>query len=173
MQLCKLRNKHCLDSRKLFLMLFLTISNICDFHMFQSLRVMARLMKECWYHNAAARLTALRIRKTLASLASQEDLKIWKAWLQLPGQCWNGTEIAVLWWWMCSFVNVWAGYTLHTVAFFKVCCSCDIQCSCGGCCLFVRLESAVPLSEGACATKQLLLKGDGMVSSTWRHIVNE
>lgn len=42
----------------------------------ESLRVMARLMKECWYHNAAARLTALRIRKTLASLASQEDLKV-------------------------------------------------------------------------------------------------
>lgn len=42
----------------------------------EPLRVMARLMKECWYHNAAARLTALRIRKTLASLASQEDLKV-------------------------------------------------------------------------------------------------
>ncbi|XP_076460228.1 TGF-beta receptor type-1-like [Babylonia areolata] len=42
----------------------------------EPLRVMSRLMKECWYHNAAARLTALRIRKTLASLASQEDLKI-------------------------------------------------------------------------------------------------
>ncbi|XP_076459416.1 TGF-beta receptor type-1-like [Babylonia areolata] len=42
----------------------------------ESLRVLSRLMKECWYHNAAARLTALRIRKTLASLASQEDLKI-------------------------------------------------------------------------------------------------
>ncbi|KAK7506299.1 hypothetical protein BaRGS_00002411 [Batillaria attramentaria] len=42
----------------------------------ESLRVMARLMKECWYHNAAARLTALRIRKTLAGLASQEDLKV-------------------------------------------------------------------------------------------------
>lgn len=50
---------------------------IVDFCLYlQSLRVMARLMKECWYHNAAARLTALRIRKTLASLASQEDLKV-------------------------------------------------------------------------------------------------
>ncbi|KAL8610512.1 hypothetical protein ACOMHN_060432 [Nucella lapillus] len=42
----------------------------------EPLRVMSRLMKECWYHNAAARLTALRIRKNLASLASQEDLKV-------------------------------------------------------------------------------------------------
>ncbi|CAL1543622.1 unnamed protein product [Lymnaea stagnalis] len=42
----------------------------------ESLRVMARLMKECWYSNAAARLTALRIRKTLACLAEQEDIKI-------------------------------------------------------------------------------------------------
>ncbi|XP_005103381.1 TGF-beta receptor type-1 [Aplysia californica] len=42
----------------------------------ESLRVMARLMKECWYSNSAARLTALRIRKTLAGLADQEDLKI-------------------------------------------------------------------------------------------------
>ncbi len=42
----------------------------------QALRVMAKLMKECWYHNGAARLTALRIKKTLAQLAGQEDLKI-------------------------------------------------------------------------------------------------
>ncbi|GFN99932.1 receptor protein serine/threonine kinase [Plakobranchus ocellatus] len=41
----------------------------------EALRVMARLMKECWYANAAARLTALRIRKTLAALLEQEDIK--------------------------------------------------------------------------------------------------
>ncbi|XP_070569470.1 TGF-beta receptor type-1-like isoform X2 [Ptychodera flava] len=40
------------------------------------LRVMAKLMKECWYHNGAARLTALRIKKTLASLSSAEDIKL-------------------------------------------------------------------------------------------------
>ncbi|XP_033727883.1 TGF-beta receptor type-1-like [Pecten maximus] len=45
-------------------------------HSHESLRVMARLMKECWYHNAAARLTTLRIKKTLASIANQEDMKI-------------------------------------------------------------------------------------------------
>ncbi|XP_067686068.1 TGF-beta receptor type-1-like [Haliotis asinina] len=43
---------------------------------FEALHVMAKLMKECWYPNAAARLTALRIRKTLASLAAQEDMKV-------------------------------------------------------------------------------------------------
>lgn len=37
---------------------------------------MAKVMKECWYHNAAARLTALRIKKTLATLGSLEDLKM-------------------------------------------------------------------------------------------------
>ncbi|XP_077997804.1 TGF-beta receptor type-1-like [Glandiceps talaboti] len=40
------------------------------------LRAMSKLMKECWYHNGAARLTALRIKKTLASLSSAEDIKL-------------------------------------------------------------------------------------------------
>lgn len=39
---------------------------------------MSKIMKECWYHNAAARLTALRIKKTIANLGAQEDLKMWK-----------------------------------------------------------------------------------------------
>ncbi|XP_013382711.1 TGF-beta receptor type-1 [Lingula anatina] len=42
----------------------------------EALRVISKVMKECWYHNPAARLTALRIKKTLASLAGQEDLKL-------------------------------------------------------------------------------------------------
>ncbi|XP_050696450.1 TGF-beta receptor type-1-like isoform X4 [Eriocheir sinensis] len=41
----------------------------------EDLRVMSKLMKECWYHNAAARLTALRIKKTLANLGAHDDLK--------------------------------------------------------------------------------------------------
>uniref|UniRef100_UPI00358F917B activin receptor type-1-like isoform X2 n=1 Tax=Myxine glutinosa TaxID=7769 RepID=UPI00358F917B len=36
-----------------------------------TLAALARLMKECWYQNAAARLTALRIKKTLAKMCSQ------------------------------------------------------------------------------------------------------
>lgn len=43
---------------------------------FEALRVMSQLMKECWYANAAARLTALRIKKTLANLETTEDIKI-------------------------------------------------------------------------------------------------
>ncbi|KAF8774894.1 Activin receptor type-1B like protein [Argiope bruennichi] len=42
----------------------------------ESLRVMSKIMKECWYQNAAARLTALRIKKTLAALGVQKDMKI-------------------------------------------------------------------------------------------------
>ena len=42
---------------------------------FQSLRVMSKLMKECWYHNGAARLTALRIKKSLANIMMEEDIK--------------------------------------------------------------------------------------------------
>lgn len=34
-------------------------------------------MRECWYANGAARLTALRIKKTLSQLSVQEDVKIW------------------------------------------------------------------------------------------------
>ena len=42
---------------------------------FQALQVMSKVMKECWYHNAAARLTALRIKKSLANYGAMEDLK--------------------------------------------------------------------------------------------------
>ncbi|XP_003427942.1 TGF-beta receptor type-1 isoform X7 [Nasonia vitripennis] len=40
-----------------------------------ALHVMSKVMKECWYHNAAARLTALRIKKSLANYGAMEDLK--------------------------------------------------------------------------------------------------
>ncbi|XP_006815938.1 TGF-beta receptor type-1-like [Saccoglossus kowalevskii] len=40
------------------------------------LRVMAKVMKECWYHNGAARLTALRIKKTLSTASNAEDIKL-------------------------------------------------------------------------------------------------
>ncbi|NWI55123.1 TGFR1 protein, partial [Calyptomena viridis] len=35
----------------------------------EALRVMAKIMRECWYANGAARLTALRIKKTLSQLS--------------------------------------------------------------------------------------------------------
>ena len=42
----------------------------------QALRVMAKIMRECWYANGAARLTALRIKKTLSQLSVDEDVKM-------------------------------------------------------------------------------------------------
>uniref|UniRef100_A0A8C2UBC4 Activin receptor type-1C n=1 Tax=Coturnix japonica TaxID=93934 RepID=A0A8C2UBC4_COTJA len=42
----------------------------------EALRVMGRIMRECWYANGAARLTALRIKKTISQLCVQEDSKI-------------------------------------------------------------------------------------------------
>uniref|UniRef100_A0A672UH94 Activin receptor type-1C n=1 Tax=Strigops habroptila TaxID=2489341 RepID=A0A672UH94_STRHB len=41
----------------------------------EALRVMGRIMRECWYANSAARLTALRIKKTISQLCMQEDSK--------------------------------------------------------------------------------------------------
>lgn len=44
---------------------------------YEVMATMTQLMKECWYANAAARLTALRIKKTLTNLeSSDEDIKI-------------------------------------------------------------------------------------------------
>ncbi|KAL0978369.1 hypothetical protein UPYG_G00169570 [Umbra pygmaea] len=43
---------------------------------YEALRVMKKIMRECWYANGAARLTALRIKKTLAQLSVQEDIKV-------------------------------------------------------------------------------------------------
>jgi TGF-beta receptor type-1 len=40
------------------------------------LNSMSKIMKDCWYHNPAARLTALRVKKTLAGLSFNEKLEI-------------------------------------------------------------------------------------------------
>lgn len=34
---------------------------------------MSKLMQECWYHTASARLTALRIKKTLSTLGVMQN----------------------------------------------------------------------------------------------------
>nr|XP_034351283.1 activin receptor type-1C isoform X3 [Arvicanthis niloticus] len=41
----------------------------------EALRVMGRIMRECWYVNGAARLTALRVKKTISQLCVKEDCK--------------------------------------------------------------------------------------------------
>ncbi|XP_076870274.1 activin receptor type-1B [Brachyhypopomus gauderio] len=43
---------------------------------YEALRVMGKIMRECWYSNGAARLTALRIKKTLSQLSVEEDVKM-------------------------------------------------------------------------------------------------
>ena len=56
--------------------MYFVVMHSCNSVVLQALRVMAKLMKECWYNNGAARLTALRIKKTLSSLSNAEDLKL-------------------------------------------------------------------------------------------------
>ncbi|XP_061648765.1 activin receptor type-1C [Phyllopteryx taeniolatus] len=41
----------------------------------EALRVMGKLMRECWYANPAARLTALRVKKTTAPLSAVREVK--------------------------------------------------------------------------------------------------
>ncbi|CAB1328428.1 unnamed protein product [Coregonus sp. 'balchen'] len=40
-----------------------------------ALRVIGKLMRECWYANAAARLTALRVKKTVSQVTVLKDIK--------------------------------------------------------------------------------------------------
>lgn len=60
---------------------------------YQALRIMGKIMRECWYANGAARLTALRIKKTLSQLSIQEDIKIWACVRQqsTEKEHWRGT----------------------------------------------------------------------------------
>lgn len=55
--------------------IFLEIEPMCPLPE-QALRVMGKIMRECWYANGAARLTALRIKKTLSQLSVEEDVKM-------------------------------------------------------------------------------------------------
>ncbi|XP_044020054.1 TGF-beta receptor type-1 isoform X3 [Aphidius gifuensis] len=41
----------------------------------EALALMSKVMKECWYHNAGARLTALRIKKSIASYIALNGIK--------------------------------------------------------------------------------------------------
>ena len=50
---------------------------------FQTLTSMAKLMKECWYQNPSARLTALRIKKTLTKIDNSLDKIKTDIWVRL------------------------------------------------------------------------------------------
>nr|XP_019945177.1 PREDICTED: activin receptor type-1C isoform X2 [Paralichthys olivaceus] len=41
----------------------------------EAMRVMGKVMRECWYANSAARLTALRVKKTVSQLSIIKDVK--------------------------------------------------------------------------------------------------
>lgn len=41
----------------------------------QALRVMGKVMRECWYANPSARLTALRVKKTVSQLSVTKEMK--------------------------------------------------------------------------------------------------
>ncbi|XP_041825778.1 bone morphogenetic protein receptor, type IBb isoform X2 [Melanotaenia boesemani] len=42
----------------------------------ECLRLIGKLMSECWAHNPACRLTALRVKKTLAKMLESQDIKL-------------------------------------------------------------------------------------------------
>ncbi|KAM3874032.1 bone morphogenetic protein receptor, type IBb [Diretmus argenteus] len=42
----------------------------------ECLRQMGKLMSECWAHNPASRLSALRVKKTLAKMLESQDIKL-------------------------------------------------------------------------------------------------
>ncbi|OWK60099.1 Bone morphogenetic protein receptor type-1B [Lonchura striata] len=42
----------------------------------ECLRQMGKLMMECWAHSPASRLTALRVKKTLAKMSESQDIKL-------------------------------------------------------------------------------------------------
>ncbi|XP_035248309.1 bone morphogenetic protein receptor type-1B isoform X2 [Anguilla anguilla] len=42
----------------------------------ECLRLMGKLMSECWAHGPASRLTALRVKKTLAKMSESQDIKL-------------------------------------------------------------------------------------------------
>uniref|UniRef100_A0A8C6TYP3 Serine/threonine-protein kinase receptor n=2 Tax=Neogobius melanostomus TaxID=47308 RepID=A0A8C6TYP3_9GOBI len=42
----------------------------------ECLRQMGKLMTECWFHNPVSRLTALRVKKTLAKMSESQDIKV-------------------------------------------------------------------------------------------------
>ena len=43
--------------------------------LFQALRVLSKVTSECWYRNPMARLTALRIKKSLAEISGHREFE--------------------------------------------------------------------------------------------------
>ncbi|OQV12677.1 TGF-beta receptor type-1 [Hypsibius exemplaris] len=47
-----------------------------QWHAHDALCLLSRVMRECWYENPMARLTALRVKKTISGLVEQYDVKM-------------------------------------------------------------------------------------------------
>lgn len=73
----------------------------------QCLRTMLKLMSECWAHNPASRLTALRVKKTLAKMVESQDIKIWSVFPPMP--VWEKS-----WRYLCSLLWIIASVPKQT-----------------------------------------------------------
>ncbi len=73
----------------------------------QCLRAMLKLMSECWAHNPASRLTALRVKKTLAKMVESQDIKIWSVFPPMP--VWEKS-----WTYLCSLLWIIASVPKQT-----------------------------------------------------------
>ena len=49
---------------------------LTSIYFFQHLRALSKVMKECWYETSEARLTALRIKKTVASIGASHEKQL-------------------------------------------------------------------------------------------------
>lgn len=65
---------HVIQGKKLRLFGFY-LNNTVSSMIHQALRVMGKLVRECWYANPSARLTALRVKKTVSQLSVTKEVK--------------------------------------------------------------------------------------------------
>ena len=64
-------------------------------------------MKECWYEKPAARLTAFRIKKTLADLNSSNLNDVLN---KHSGSCSSGFDEVSAWWCECWMKVIYVNY---------------------------------------------------------------
>ncbi len=53
-----------------------SVRTVCVCVCVQTMKTMSRVMRECWAPLPAARLTILRVKKTLVKLANSENVKL-------------------------------------------------------------------------------------------------
>ena len=106
----------------------------------QALRTLSKVMRECWYDNGAARLTSLRIKKTLCAVCEAEclDIKVWEVSQRYGGghstdQLQQST-FPIMWSpWSCDCIvhvtkamwSRWSCYQCHVITLVMLPMSCD------------------------------------------------